>query len=85
MGEVTSLNCGSCFAGGCKDLSKDAQSCGACGRRCPTGFVCTSGQCVCDQAADCNAGSVGTCVGGVCSCNTLCGPGERCQIGGKCG
>ncbi|MGE0323593.1 MAG: hypothetical protein AB7S68_14885 [Polyangiaceae bacterium] len=81
--------CGSgqtCCESGCKNLSSDATSCGACGHTCPPGFNCASSSCVCNGDASCNAGSAGTCSSNVCHCGaTTCGPGERCQPGGTCG
>jgi len=76
----------------CVDPYTDAANCGACGRACPTGFVCggmipQAPACRCDADADCNAGTAGTCGGnGQCTCGaTACGVGERCLPNGMCG
>ncbi|MDC3953641.1 hypothetical protein [Polyangium jinanense] len=77
---------------GCVNPYTDAANCGACGRECPTGFVCggmapQAPTCRCDADADCNAGSAGTCGGnGQCTCGgTQCAVGERCLPNGMCG
>jgi hypothetical protein len=71
---------------GCRDLSNDPGSCGACGHACPFGFVCAAGACACDADWQCAAGSSGTCTAGQCVCNgTTCPPGKRCLPGGTCG
>src|SRR6187549_3511678 len=45
---------------GCRDLSSDPASCGACGHACPAGLVCAAGVCACSADAQCSAGSSGT-------------------------
>ena len=73
---------------GCRDLASDPASCGACGRACPPGFVCASGECQCSGDASCNAGAAGTCTAatGLCHCGaTTCAVGQRCLAGGSCG
>lgn len=71
---------------GCKDLSNDPASCGACGHSCPAGFACAAGSCACTFNSACNAGSSGTCSNGTCSCGaTPCQQGQRCLTGGVCG
>jgi hypothetical protein len=75
-----------CCPSGCKNVGTDELNCGACGRRCPPGFICNGdGTCVCDTDSDC---VIGTCVGGACKCpsNAVdCGAGERCVLNGSCG
>jgi hypothetical protein len=71
---------------GCRNLSTDPSSCGACGHACPVGYVCAAGDCACDADWQCGAGSPGTCAAGQCVCNgTPCAPGKRCLPGGICG
>ncbi|MBK9262557.1 MAG: hypothetical protein IPM54_22475 [Polyangiaceae bacterium] len=77
---------------GCVDPYTDAANCGACGRACPSGFVCggmppQAPQCRCDEDADCNGGSTGTCnMNGTCQCGAMqCALGERCLSNGTCG
>jgi hypothetical protein len=91
--DVCSCNDGAaCAAGevccdlpnGCRNISTDPTSCGACGHACPAGFVCNGGACACGTDVDC--GSSGTCAAGQCVCNgTMCPPGKRCLAGGSCG
>jgi hypothetical protein len=71
---------------GCRDLSNDPASCGACGRACPAGLVCAAGVCACAADGPCFAGSSGTCAAGKCVCNgTTCAAGQRCLPDGTCG
>jgi hypothetical protein len=71
---------------GCINLATDPQSCGACGRACPAGFVCASSNCACSGDASCNAGSPGTCAAGKCTCSSQpCAVGKRCLADGSCG
>jgi hypothetical protein len=78
---------------GCVNPYTDANNCGACGRACTAGFVCTGAapaapQCRCDEDADCNAGSTGVCntMNGTCMCGAnQCAQGERCLSNGSCG
>jgi hypothetical protein len=82
---------------GCKNLTNDTANCGACGAVCAAGFKCQQGACACDADADCNAGSMGTCVTDPacntspcgpnrCSCGgSVCAPGQRCFPGDRCG
>jgi hypothetical protein len=41
---------------GCVDIESSAAHCGACGRACTQGFVCSKARCECDSDADCDAG-----------------------------
>jgi hypothetical protein len=71
---------------GCRALAGDPFNCGACGRVCPPGMICKTSACECNEAADCFAGTSGTCVSGACKCGAqACAKGERCQIDGSCG
>jgi hypothetical protein len=71
---------------GCKALMTDRDNCGACGRSCAAGFVCSNRTCACSLDADCNAGSSGSCLAGVCQCGAnVCAPEQRCLSGGLCG
>ncbi|HVU04249.1 MAG TPA: hypothetical protein VHE30_20970 [Polyangiaceae bacterium] len=71
---------------GCRDLTSDAANCGACGHACTPGFSCSGSACVCEDAGDCNAGTPGTCSGGVCHCGaSTCTAGQRCLPNGQCG
>jgi hypothetical protein len=74
---------------GCINLATDAMNCGACGRRCAPGLICTAGTCHCATDDNCNAGSAGTCLPaqGQCMCRLggVCDPGRRCQADGSCG
>ncbi|MEZ4314771.1 MAG: hypothetical protein R3F14_42695 [Polyangiaceae bacterium] len=75
---------------GCKNLQTDPAACGACGRSCAPGFICTAGSCRCDNSADCDGGSAQpiSCdvPSGLCLCNvTQCAAGERCLPNGQCG
>jgi hypothetical protein len=71
---------------GCRNLQTDPASCGGCGRSCPSGFFCSTGQCQCGADLECNAGAPGTCAAGQCVCNGItCPTGQRCQPGGTCG
>jgi hypothetical protein len=71
---------------GCRDLSNDPQSCGACGRACPLRFECRARSCACTTHADCQAGAAGSCESGICRCGaTLCLAGQRCTAEGVCG
>jgi hypothetical protein len=96
--DLCSCNGGSaCAAGqtccqspaGCIDLQTDPQNCGACGRSCAPGLICSGATCRCTTDATCNAGSSGTCLTaeGQCMCRTggFCDPGRRCQADGNCG
>jgi hypothetical protein len=68
------------------DLTSSAANCGACGHACPSGFSCQASQCLCSSTTSCNAGSAGTCKGGLCRCSTAhCGVGQRCLSNGSCG
>lgn len=42
---------------GCTDVLTSPTSCGACGRACMAGFICSAGACACDADADCDAGT----------------------------
>jgi hypothetical protein len=70
--------------GACVDLGGDAVNCGACGKTCAAGTVCSSGACV-----------RGSCPGGTSSCNGACidpltsaancgGCGQACPSGNTC-
>ena len=70
----------------CRDLSTDANHCGACGRQCATGQVCVMGDCL----APCATGETrcgSACVnlqhdGANCgACGRTCGTGEQCYAG----
>jgi hypothetical protein len=49
-------------------------------------LVCQNGQCQCTANDQCNAGSAGTCSGGLCQCGgKACAVGGRCLADGMCG
>ncbi|MEI8256800.1 MAG: MXAN_6577-like cysteine-rich protein [Deltaproteobacteria bacterium] len=70
--------------GVCADLATDVTHCGACGRRCPAGAVCTGGAC---GAIGCAGGELrcqGLCVA-VAADNANCGAcGRVCRSGDAC-
>jgi hypothetical protein len=95
-GECRCNNSPHCAAGqtccqtpaGCFDLQTDRNNCGGCGHGCSPGFICVGAVCMCDSAADCDAGTSGvtSCNSGVCSCGSAtCTAGQRCLAGGVCG
>jgi hypothetical protein len=82
-------NCGNltdCGNGVCADTQNDPANCGACGTACPTGQLCSQGQC----GTNCGGGTTdcgGTCVNtqndtqNCGACGTVCGTGEVCAQG----
>jgi hypothetical protein len=66
---------------GCETpVTSDAANCGGCDNTCPTGFICSNGQCDCDSKNDCGNGSGVECVDALCQCSlAACRPGERCR------
>lgn len=80
-----------CCQAGCRNLAIDSNNCGACGRKCLDGFICADkggglGVCNCDGDPDCNGGTPGTCVDGICNCGPMkCSNGQRCLGDGSCG
>ncbi|HEY2736220.1 MAG TPA: hypothetical protein VGI70_19615, partial [Polyangiales bacterium] len=70
--------------GACTNASSDPANCGACGRSCGLGGVCSSGQCVCGANSLSCAGS---CIdtssdqANCGACGHACGASERCQQG----
>jgi hypothetical protein len=71
---------------GCRDLTSDPASCGACGRACAPGFDCQGSQCRCTASSQCRSGGVCNTTTGRCSCaGAICGQGERCVATNVCG
>jgi hypothetical protein len=75
-----------CEGLGCRNLT-EADSCGACGRECPSGVACTAGRCACPGGATFNACPVDgkpACVdlatdeNNCGECGTVCGSGFQC-------
>jgi hypothetical protein len=72
--------------GGCTNTQTDAENCGACNNRCPTGNACMAGVC----RVACVAGQT-LCAGGCAdtltsnlhcgACGNACGAGEQCMAG----
>lgn len=55
-----------CCDGQCVDTDSDVLNCSQCGKRCPAGWECDGGECVCRRNCPCPAGRV--------SCNGQCCP-----------
>ncbi|KAL3408990.1 putative extracellular cysteine-rich protein [Aspergillus fumigatus] len=97
---ITYIKCAgglTCCNGVCRLLYVDPANCGACGRVCPTGAICSGGNCVCLANNNqptcgnlcCAAGQ--SCCNGVCTtlttttncgaCGTTCPAGQGCCNG----
>lgn len=79
-------SCNGQLADGCETQTNTTNSCGACGLKCTTGFVCASSSCRCNSDSDCTGGAIqqisGNCTdAGLCSCDNgqLCKPGAKCS------
>ncbi len=59
-------NCNGNAADGCEASLTAASSCGACGKKCAAGLICSNGQCACMKDADCGGGTQ-KCCGGACT------------------
>jgi hypothetical protein len=80
-----------CEGLGCRNLT-ETDSCGACGRQCPSGIACTAGRCACPGGAageSCLVDGLPACVNtntdenNCGECGTVCGNGFEC-CGGNC-